>query len=122
MTLQHGLDGSASDEGNPRPWPSGVSVAIGRARGTVTVRLRGTLDDCATEPLGRLLGDLVDNQGNRTVVIDLRCASGVSAAVREVFAALDASARGRGSRLCLHESEDGRPVPEGHTFLLASQE
>ncbi len=65
MTGQRGLGGSASDERNPCAWPSGFSVAIGRALGTVVVTVRGTLDDCASEPLGRVLGDLADNQGNR---------------------------------------------------------
>ncbi len=122
MTGQREPGGSGSDKGDACPWPSGVSVAIGRALGTVVVTVRGTLEDCAAEPLGRVLGDLVDNQGNRTVVIDLRGASGVSAAVREVLAAVDASARGRGSRLCLHGCEDGRAVPEGRTYLRAARE
>jgi len=111
---------SGAGAGDASVWPSGLSVAIGRALGTVVVTVRGALEDCAAEPLGLVLRDLVDNQGNRKVVIDLRAASGVSSAVREVFAAVDASARRRGSSLSLHGSEDGHPVPKARTYLRAA--
>jgi len=122
MTGQPEPGGSGAGAGDACVWPSGLSVVIGRALGTVVVTVRGALEDCAAEPLGRVLRDLVDNQGNRRVVIDLRAASGVSSAVREVFAAVGSSARRRGSSLSLHASDYGRPVPKGRSYLRASSE
>ncbi|HET7721380.1 MAG TPA: STAS domain-containing protein [Acidimicrobiales bacterium] len=114
--------GTRAGGGDAVPWPAGLSVAIGRALGTVVVTVRGALEDCAAEPLRRVLGDLVDDQGNRRVVVDLRAASPISAAVREVFAAVDASARRRGSSLCLHGPDDEPAVPNARAYLRPSLE
>ena len=85
------------------PPPAELSVIIGRALGTVVVTVHGTLDGHAAQALKALLRDLVDNQGNRSVAIDLRAASGAHPAVVDVLAALTSSARGRRSSLWLHE-------------------
>jgi anti-anti-sigma regulatory factor len=78
-------------------------VVIGRALGTVVVTVHGTLDGHAAQALEALLRDLIDNQGNRSVAIDLRAASGAHPAVVDVLAAVTSSARRRGSSLWLHE-------------------
>ena len=98
-----------------RPPPSGFSVVIGRALGTVVVTVHGTLDGRAAPPLEALLRDLVDNQGNRAVAIDLRAASGAHPAVVDMLVALTTSARGRGSSLWVHE-----PPEEFYASVRAS--
>jgi anti-anti-sigma factor len=47
------------------------SFVIGRAMGTVVVTARGELDAPACNQLGRVLRDLIEGQGNLTVVVDL---------------------------------------------------
>lgn len=48
-----------------------LSVGIGRALGTVVVTLRGSLDREDGPRLRAALRDLIEHQGNRTVVVDL---------------------------------------------------
>ena len=95
--------------------PAEFSVVIGRALGTVVVTVHGTLDGHAAQALEALLRDLVDNQGNRSVAIDLRAAFGAHPAVVDVLAAVTSSARRRGSSLWLHE-----PPPELYGCMGAS--
>ena len=51
------------------------SIAIARAAGTVVVTVRGELDAEQSQHLGGILVDLIDGQGNMSIVVDLRDAS-----------------------------------------------
>lgn len=50
-------------------------IAIARSAGTVVVTLRGELDAEMSKHLGGILADLIDGQGNMSIVVDLREAS-----------------------------------------------
>lgn len=103
-------------------WPSGASVVVRRARGAVIVAFRGALGDCAAEVVGRVLRDLVDDQGNRKVVIDLQAATRVDPAVLDVFASVATSAHSRGGSVRLYGAP--RPVAPvaGVTRYLVAHE
>ena len=49
-----------------------------------------------------VLRDLIDNQGNGTVVVDLRYLAGVDASLADVFSAASAWARRHGARFGVH--------------------
>lgn len=53
--------------------PNGV--VVGRCQGTVMVTVHGELDPSKVAHLQLLLADLVDNQGNVSVVVDLQDAT-----------------------------------------------
>lgn len=75
-------------------------MAVGRALGTVVVTVHGELDLDGGELLGKLLADLIDGQGNRTVAVDLADAT-VAAGVLVVFVAAAQRARSLGARFLL---------------------
>jgi anti-anti-sigma factor len=50
----------------------GLAVAIGRALGTVVVTVHGELDGTTSPQLAEVLRDLIDDQGNLSVVVDAR--------------------------------------------------
>ena len=47
------------------------SIAIARSAGTVVVTVRGELDTAQSKHLGGILADLIDGQGNMSIVVDL---------------------------------------------------
>jgi anti-anti-sigma factor len=51
------------------------SIAVARSAGTVVVTVRGELDAEMSKHLGIILADLIDGQGNMSVVVDLHDAS-----------------------------------------------
>lgn len=51
------------------------SIAVARSAGTVVVTVRGELDAEKSKHLGAILADLIDGQGNMSLVVDLREAS-----------------------------------------------
>ena len=58
--------------------PTGIdtpSIAIARSAGTVVVTVRGELDAEMSQHLGGILADLIDGQGNMSVLVDLHEAS-----------------------------------------------
>ena len=59
---------------------SGFSLVFSRALGTVVVHLHGALDADTAPALKAGLVDIIDDQGNRQVVLDLRKTTGVDAA------------------------------------------
>lgn len=78
----------------------GFSLAFSRALGKVVVHLRGVLDAYAAPDLEAGLVDIIDGQGNRQVVLDLRDLTGVDAAgVRVIEGALHRMADGGGELL-----------------------
>lgn len=50
---------------------AGSTIAVARSAGTVVVTIRGRIDAQASEHLGGILADLIDGQGNMSVVVDL---------------------------------------------------
>lgn len=54
---------------------SPTGVVVGRYKGTVMVTVHGELDPSKVVHLRRLLTDLIDDQGNVSVVVDLQDAT-----------------------------------------------
>ncbi len=69
------------------------SVAISRALGMIVVTVHGALSAGSCRPLRSILWDLIDQQGNRNVVVDLRDMTVADGADLELF--VDASHRVR---------------------------
>lgn len=59
---------------------SGFSLVFSRAFGKVVVHLHGALDARTAQALTARLVDIIDDQGNRQVVLDLRRMTAVDAA------------------------------------------
>ena len=72
------------------PPESALTIAVGRALGTVVVTLRGELEEPDVPRLRAVLADLINNQGNLDVVVDLRR---LAQAGPSGVAALEAAAR-----------------------------
>ena len=54
--------------------PTGIdrpTIAVARSAGTVVVTVRGELDAERSKHLGGILADLIDGQGNMSVLVDL---------------------------------------------------
>ena len=51
------------------------SIVVARSAGTVVVTVRGELDTESSKHLGSILADLIDGQGNLSVLVDLHDAS-----------------------------------------------
>ena len=117
------MSARASDGGTPRPAAprheaTDFSVVIGRTLGRVVVTVRGTLDAAAARPLEWLLRDLVENQGNRSVSIDLRHAPCPDPLVSDVLGAVAASAEQRGGSLSVLEPSQEPDAGEGVSLGL----
>ena len=82
------------------PSPRGpFSFEVSRISGRVVVAAHGTLDNAACPVLDKALRDLIDNQGNMTVVVDLADVTvGDLACIGVLAAAADSAAR-RGGEL-----------------------
>ena len=59
---------------------SGFSLVFSRALGKVVINVHGALDVNTAPSLKAGLADIIDNQGNRDVVLDLRKTTGIDAA------------------------------------------
>ena len=59
---------------------SGFSLVFSRALGKVVINVHGALDVNTAPSLKAGLADIIDNQGNRHVVLDLRKTTGIDAA------------------------------------------
>lgn len=81
--------------------PAQFRIAIGRTFGTVNVGVRGHLDVASATHLGNILGDLIDGQGNLTVLVDLH----------------DAQARDAGGSAVLGEMVQRAGWPVGQLIL-----
>ena len=79
------------------------SIVIGRYQGTVLVTVHGELDIARAAHLGRVLADLIDGQGNLSVVVDLHDATAVDADSLSVFAEAAERAHRRGGTMRLSE-------------------
>ena len=86
------------------PCSPGLSLAVGRAMGTVVVTLHGTVDAAAASVLECVLRDLIDEQGNLDVVVDLRRVVISDPAGHAVLVQASAWADRHGGRLTLCRS------------------
>lgn len=77
------------------------SIAISRALGTVVVTVHGELDEARATHLGGLLADLIEFQGNLSVVVDLHDATASDGASAQVFADAAEWAARRGGSVAL---------------------
>ena len=75
-----------------------LTIAVGRRFGTVVLTLRGRLEGSDAEFLAWMLADLIDSQGNLSIVVDLRQVSHLDRAGARVLAnAIDAAGRHGGA-------------------------
>jgi anti-anti-sigma regulatory factor len=91
----------------------GLSLAVGRALGTVVVTVDGALNVDSSQFLARVLSDLIEGQGNLAVAVDLGKAVVDPEAVT-VFAEAAQRASRRGAKFILE-----RPPIEAHAALQA---
>jgi anti-anti-sigma factor len=90
--------------GPSRPAPAthdGAKVVVGRYQRTVIVTVHGGLDHPRAADLGHILSDLIDGQGNLSLVVDLSDAADAGAAWVSVFAEASERARRRGGAITL---------------------
>ena len=79
-------------------------IVVSRYQGTVVVAIHGDLDGPRAGDLGYLLADLIDGQGNRSVVVGLRDATAIDPQWLSVFDDSVARAGRRGATLALNEA------------------
>lgn len=77
------------------------SFVIGRAMGTVLVTTHGLLDPDGSRVLDRTLRDLIQDQGNLSLIVDLIDLSVAEPSCLRVFVVATASAATRGGQLTL---------------------
>ena len=71
-----------------------LTIAVGRALGTVVITLRGRLEGSDADFLAWMLDDLIDAQGNLSIAVDLRSLSHLDRAGADVLVgAIDAARR-----------------------------
>jgi anti-anti-sigma factor len=79
------------------------AIVIGRFRGTVIVTLHGALDLSVSAGLGRMLHDLIEGQGNLSVVVDLRDVGRIDSSGVDVLGSASDQIAARGGELRLGE-------------------
>lgn len=99
MAKQESIDATPGETLRAR---SGIVVS--RFQGTVVVGIHGDLDGMRAGDLGYLLADLIDGQGNRTIIVDLRDATALDPQWLSVFDDAAARARRRGATLVLKDA------------------
>ena len=90
------------------PGPPRASIVVSRNRGTVVVTVHGELDLPRAGDLGAMLADLIDGQGNLSVVVDLHDATASDADCLWVFT--DAAERARRHGGIIKVSEPPGPI------------
>ncbi len=83
--------------------PARASIVVSRNRGTVVVTVSGELDLPRAGDLGAMLADLIDGQGNLSVVVDLHDATASDADCLSVFTDAAERARRRGGMIKVSE-------------------
>ena len=84
------------------PATTPFTFAISRALSTAVVTIHGELDQPGVDRVAPVLRNVIADQGNKTVVVDLRDVSGVDSAAATLFHDAIGWARGRGARFFLH--------------------
>jgi anti-anti-sigma factor len=102
------VDPPQDDGASPSPGPAGTAttrsrsaLVIGRYQETVVVTVHGELEHPRTAHLGHVLADLIDGQGNMSLVVDLHDATAADARQMLVLADADQRARQRGGSITL---------------------
>lgn len=85
------------------PSPQRASIVVGRYRGTVVVTVHGEVDLANATSLGTILADIIDGQGNLSVVIDLQHATAADEDCLWVFTEAVELARRRGGQIKLSD-------------------
>jgi len=80
----------------------GAAIVVGRYQGTVVVTVHGVLDIEKAGQLGGILVDLIDGQGNMSIVVDLHHARAGDADSLWVFADAAERAQRRGASMSLN--------------------
>lgn len=83
--------------------PARASIVVSRNRGTVVVTVHGKLDLPRAGDLGAMLADLIDGQGNLSVVVDLHDATASEADCLWVFTEAAERARRHGGMIKVTE-------------------
>jgi len=83
--------------------PRRSNIVVGRYLGTVVVTVHGELDLTRAGHLGTILADLIDGQGNLSIVVDLQDATATDADSLWVFTEAAERARRRGATIRLNE-------------------
>jgi anti-anti-sigma factor len=95
------------DDGAPSLGPDASTtrrrsaIVIGRYQQTVVVTVHGELDSARAVQLGDILADLIDGQGNLSLLVDLHDATAADAEPLSVFTDADERARRRGGAVTL---------------------
>lgn len=84
------------------PAATPFKFAVSRALSTAVVTLHGELDPPNVHRVTPVLRKLIDDQSNKTVVVDLRDVSGVDPSATTLFHEAIGWARRRGARFFLH--------------------
>ena len=84
------------------PAATPFKFAVSRALSTAVVTLHGELDPPNVHRVTPVLRKVIDDQCNKTVVVDLRDVSGVDPSATTLFNEAIGWARRRGARLFLH--------------------
>jgi len=79
----------------------GLELVVDRALGIVVVTARGTLDDAGSRAVEALLGNLIDVQGQLSVVVDLRGVTRADPGCLAVFVVAHGWTQLRGGQLVL---------------------
>lgn len=87
----------------PDPFTFVIARVIGRGRSSVVISLRGDLAGPGVAQFRDVLQDLICDQGNLTVVVDVRELSGIDPSARAVFSAARDWAGQRGGTFQLRE-------------------
>lgn len=95
-TWQDSRHTSPGEKLRPR---SGIGVS--RYHATVVVTIHGDLDGLRVGDLGYMLADLIDGQGNRSIIVDLHDATALDPRWLSVFTDAVARAARRGASLSL---------------------
>lgn len=82
--------------------PARCSIVIGRYRRTVVVTVHGDLDDPRAAHLGEVLADLIDGQGNLSLLVDLHDATAIDPDGVSVFADAAERVNRRGGAITLN--------------------
>ena len=102
------VDPPQDDRTSVSPGPEGTAttrsrsaIVIGRYQETVVVTVHGELDHPRTAHLGHVLADLIDGQGNLSLLVDLHDATATAVRQMSVFADAEQRARRHGGSITL---------------------
>ena len=84
------------------PAATPFKFAVSRALSTAVVTLHGELDEPSVDRVAPVLRNVIADEGNRTVVVDLRDVSGVDPSATTLFHEAIGWAHRRGARFFLH--------------------